>query len=75
MSDPGTIVDFERMSGIGADDVPGLFSRWCVTPEPYACTREASMGDKVKALIPAMLAQNEVVSGMPTAETLLRRSA
>ena len=57
MSDPGTVVDFERISGIGADDVPGLFSRWCVTPEPYACTREASMGDKVKALIPAMLAQ------------------
>lgn len=75
MSDPGTVADFGRISGVGTDDVHGLFSRWCVTPEPYACTREASMADKVKALIPAMLAQDELLACMPSAETPLRRSA
>ena len=57
MSDPDTVAEFGRVAGVAGGDVQGLFARWCVAPEHHACTREASMGDKVKALIPAMLAQ------------------
>ena len=55
MSDPGTQSEFSRATGVQANDLNALFSRWCVNPAAYSCVREAGMLDKVKAAIPAML--------------------
>ncbi len=63
MSDPATQAEFSRATGVGTIDLPTLFSRWCVNPTPYACVREASMLDKVKAALPSMLAQSSPTSG------------
>jgi hypothetical protein len=56
MSDPQAVIGFTSANGVAPNDVRGLFSRWCVNADRYACVREPETLPSVLAAIKSLLA-------------------
>ena len=55
MTNPDVANAYSARTGIGLDRLDDFLASWCVAPELHACTREANISDKVKALLPALI--------------------